>query len=745
MNETYSTVQPTGSEERVTAQISHLIKILVDNLQTDPFAPVREYISNAHDATKGQKNPVIQVWAEFGKLHILDNGSGMTRKVILEAYTRIAGHFSRVDENETIGMFGIGVLSAFIAAEKLVVETRHADEPHGWRLEWARYAETFHLEPVEKSTIGTEAVLYLDDDAKLDLGSDKVLREYIRKTFGLFTTPIYVGRDTASGAVNQQWQWIENLFNGEEKLLNNDDIRRLMGQYFPQQKLLCAYFGKGPDGARVLLGIPQQESTFTADRHQVQFFSKGVRLMGNIRDFFPDNLSFVIGLIDSPNLKIQISREDIFCQDNHFQTIRKAMENHILRFFDMLAQQQPVIMEQALHIHKDKLVMHGKECEDLCGLFRDYYRFTTTNGQLRWREILPNAEKHGDERFIYYTADELNAIDLLHGSRFLTVFAFGPEQLVLKQIADCENVGLKDVATLSNSDDLADVPEPFRRFVNRIVPYLGKRGIRTVVFVNRPGEKETPAMFRIVSTDGTHKFADAGAGARGNSYSVDALMLNIANPIIGKLSGQPLLARRQLEKIADSFYQIAVLHSPFNDLKFSASESIIENIVDCLQFRIGATRQRDEYDEGLADCFMALPYQKEFDTVWNAVNATLSQSPYNWKVIRGDHNIQDNNLLDSIKKFVSTSRRFIADISGFNHNVLIEVGLMLENHPDGLLIICDEETLKGMPADLRGKLCLVYKSEMRQSEAAMTECFREKIKTFQAWIAMVGNGAPKTS
>jgi HSP90 family molecular chaperone len=582
------------NEEKVTAQISHLIKILVDNLQTDPFAPVREYISNAHDAIKGQKNPCIQVWAEQGKLNIRDNGSGMTRKVILEAYTRIAGHFSRIDEKETIGMFGIGVLSAFIAADKLVVETRHADDPHGWRLEWKRYAETFHLEPIEKHDIGTLAILHLHEDARQDIGNDKTLREYVRKTFGLFTTPICVGRDMSFGAVNQQWQWLENLFAGEKKLLNNDETRRLIGQYFPQQKLLCAYFGKGPDGARVLLGIPQDESTFTADRDKIQFFSKGVRLMGNIRDFFPANLSFVVGLIDSPNLKIQISREEIFIQDDHFQGLKRTIEAHILRFFDMLAKEQPAIVEQALHIHKTKLIAHGKECDDLCGLFRDYYHFTTTNGLLRWREILPFAEKDGDERFIYYTSNEINAIDLLHGgNKFLSVFALGPEQMVLKQISDCECIELRDVATIFEEDKV-DVPESFRHFLNLIVPYLGKRGIRTAIFINRQGEKQTPAMFRIINGDGVRKFADGGGGLDGQTYSVDALMLNIANPIVGKLAIQQSLERRQLEKIADTFYQIAVLHSPFNDLKFSTSESIVENLVDCLELRIGTVSHRYE-------------------------------------------------------------------------------------------------------------------------------------------------------
>lgn len=728
----------TPSQQNISANVKGLIKILVDHLQDDPLTPVREYISNAHDARDEARSPVIQVWTQQGKLFIRDNGHGMTRKVIMEAYTRIAGHFSNSEEKETIGMFGIGVLSAFISAGKLEVQTRHAEETHGWRLEWIRYADTFHLEPIELDEIGTLAILYLDENARESISNDKDIRRYVQNRFSLFTTPLYIGPDIAAGPVNPYSELVENLFAGPEKILNSAEIKSLMGEYF-SQKLLCAYFGKGPGKARVLLAIPEEESQGTTFAHKVLFFSKGVKLTGegSFRNFYPDNLSFVMGMIDSADFKIQISREEVLSRDDHFQAVKKSMESHILRFLNLLARDQPKVMEQVLRTHRTKLIAHGKECDDLCELFRDHYQFTTTSGMLRWREILPYAEQSSDERFIYYTSDELSALELLRGSKFMTVFTINEEIMVLKQIADCEMVGLKDVNTIiSDSEEPEDVPEPFRRFLNNIIQFLGKRGIRTVVFVKRSDKKEIPAMFRISTAQTGQK--DAG-GNNKVGYNADALMLNIANPVIGKLAGQKSIGAKQLEKIADTIFQIAVLHSPFSDLKYSVSDMVIENLSECMEFRIGNTHRRTEYDDVLADCFVALPYRNEFDTVWNAASNVLKASPYNWNIIRGDRSIQHTTLLESIKKFIDSSHRFIADISGLNPNVLIEVGMMLESAPEGLLMMCDEETLKEMPVDLQGKLFFVYKSSLRQSEDDLTGFFRERIKAFDAWINYVGS------
>lgn len=733
------TIQRTT--ENVTAKISHLIRILVENLQTDPYAPIREYISNAHDATLQEENPIINLWCERDSIHILDNGCGMTKRVIMEAYTRIAGHFNNSEDVKTIGMFGIGVLSAFIVAKKLVVKTRSLEEAHGWQLEWKRFDETFTLEPIEKVDAGTEAILVLDEES-LVLASERELEAYINRTFSLFTTPIYVG-NTLKKAANQQHQWLKGLNKSQvgAKLMVGEELRKIMGLYF-RSNLLCGYYSKDEEGNQIFLGIPDTESSPIVDKHSVCFFSKGVLVHGNMRDFYPENLSFVVGLMDSPNFKLQITREDIFICDNQFTAIKNRMAKEIFNFLNLLATHHPNVIENVLRIHRTKLVAQCREYEPMCDLFKDHYHFMTSSGELRWKEILPFAEKlPDDERLLYYTSNEFKAYDNLYGAKsFLTIYAFGAEQYVLQQIAECDVVTLKDIATLESGEGDMEVPVPFQQLAHKITTHLGRKSISKVTFIRLPGDKQVPTLFRVITSDGTLMHPDGVSDPRsGMSVRIDALMLNIAHPLIGKLAGKRNLSYQQYQKIAQILYQIAVLHSPFNDLHLSSSEDVIMNLVEGIELQIGAKKNRDTFGPEAPDCFVALPYRPEFDVTWQAVFSVLSASPYNWKLTRADKSVEAVNLIDNIRSSITMSRRFIADISGLNPNVLIEVGLMLETDEDSLLLLCDDLTQPQIPVDLRGRVFLIYPATLRQNPPALNTFMEEKIKLFTEWISLMGS------
>src|SRR5947209_8760094 len=123
----------------VPVNVEHLLKNLADRLYRTPYACVREYVANAHDACLGYDEPHIEVRVEDLALVVEDNGRGMTREEVVGNFACIAGHrAARSHENQTVGMFGLGVLSAFMVADRLVVETRSERDRCGWRLEWPR-------------------------------------------------------------------------------------------------------------------------------------------------------------------------------------------------------------------------------------------------------------------------------------------------------------------------------------------------------------------------------------------------------------------------------------------------------------------------------------------------------------------------------------------------------------------------------------------------------------------------------
>src|SRR5262245_26428344 len=129
----------TSVKEELTATVNvdHLLSILTERMYRDPSACVREYVSNAHDACLGQSDPQIEVRSDGPCLVFSDNGRGMTRDDLIHGFVAIAGHrVNTAQQRKTVGMFGLGVLSGFMVADRIEVETRSETDSTGWRLEW---------------------------------------------------------------------------------------------------------------------------------------------------------------------------------------------------------------------------------------------------------------------------------------------------------------------------------------------------------------------------------------------------------------------------------------------------------------------------------------------------------------------------------------------------------------------------------------------------------------------------------
>src|SRR6185295_3217167 len=96
-------------EVRVTAEIPRLLDILSSRLNSDPYAAIREYISNAYDASRQYPASSIWVGCDDHSIIIDDRGCGMTREVICTAFSRIGGRYD-AGQKGSVGEFGLGVL-----------------------------------------------------------------------------------------------------------------------------------------------------------------------------------------------------------------------------------------------------------------------------------------------------------------------------------------------------------------------------------------------------------------------------------------------------------------------------------------------------------------------------------------------------------------------------------------------------------------------------------------------------------
>ncbi len=168
--------EPGTSVREVIPNVEQILYLFRRHVSDDPETPIREFVSNARDATRGVTEPRISVWSDGQTISFLDNGCGMDESVIVNGFTQIGGHVPNpAAEAETIGQFGVGVLSAFMIAKKIIVETRSASDEQGWRIVWHRDATTYHLSRCPRTEVGTLAVLHLDpdDDAAMTLGAER--------------------------------------------------------------------------------------------------------------------------------------------------------------------------------------------------------------------------------------------------------------------------------------------------------------------------------------------------------------------------------------------------------------------------------------------------------------------------------------------------------------------------------------------------------------------------------------------
>ena len=215
------------------------------------------------------------------------------------------------------------------------------------------------------------------------------------------------------------------------------------------------------------------------------------------------------------------------------------------------------------------------------------------------------------------------------------------------------------------------------------------------------------------------------------SISADALLINIAHPVIEHLAARADdLTNDTLTTAAETLLHIAIIGSPFPRAVTKIAEPLIGNLIDFLYEGIERRSKSapPPSTRGRAKCFVALPFRAPFDTVYKAIESVLGRDPYSWEVVRADENILDEDLFKNVRDHITTSRRFIADVSGYNPNVMIELGLMIAKDPQGTLILCDLATSEKVVADIKGTILAIYKPEDVASEAAMTDWFERQIQ-----------------
>jgi molecular chaperone HtpG len=376
------------------AETKQLLDIMIHSLYSNKEIFLRELISNASDALdrlrfealtrpellEGDEKLEIRLEADrqARTLTIHDNGIGMNREEVIanigtiaksgtrELVERLKQGESKQSIAELIGQFGVGFYSSFMASERVVLTTRRAGESPGTR--WESTGDgTYTVEETEKPGRGTSITLYLKPEDKengLDDFSDRwVVSRIVHRYSDFVSYPIILKAEKdpeIEDLAKEKETGEKPVMPLEEKVLNSmkpiwtrppsevtqdeyKDFYRHVSHDWTEPLKVIPYKAEGRIEYQALLFIPSQapyDLYYVASKPGLQLYVKRVQIMEKCEDLLPQYLRFVRGVVDSPDLALNVSRE-MLQQDRFITLIRKGLTKKVLDALEEMKDTDP--------------------------------------------------------------------------------------------------------------------------------------------------------------------------------------------------------------------------------------------------------------------------------------------------------------------------------------------------------------------------------------------------------------------
>ncbi|TNF24233.1 MAG: molecular chaperone HtpG [Deltaproteobacteria bacterium] len=359
----------TTETHRFEAEVSQVLRLVINSLYSNKEIFLRELISNASDALDKLKYRgltehslakdalEIRVYADedAGTLTIEDTGVGMTHDELVKNLGTVAHSGSKAfidalaegrGDMQLIGQFGVGFYSAYLVADRVDVLTRAAGSEAGWR--WSSEAsDSFTVEPMEREQHGTAVVLHLKEDQREYLSSWKI-RQLVTRYSDYISYPINVrvekfdageeGEEPTPELVFEQVNRGVALWQRSRADITTDEYEEFYKHLTHDWDPPLAYSHFQVEGRQMFTGVlfvpkrPPFDLYSHEHQHGVRLHVKRVFIMDECKELLPSFLRFLRGVVDSDDLPLNVSREIL--QDS--ATVRFIKKQLTKRVFDML-------------------------------------------------------------------------------------------------------------------------------------------------------------------------------------------------------------------------------------------------------------------------------------------------------------------------------------------------------------------------------------------------------------------------
>ena len=357
-------------------EVKQLLQLMIHSLYSNKEIAIRELISNASDASDKlrfealensklyEDDPELKINVDFdekkGTITISDNGIGMNRDDIINNIGTIAKSGTKeflsqlsgdqAKDANLIGQFGVGFYSAFILADKVILESRKAGTKNSFR--WASSGDgEFTLEAIDKKSRGTSVTLILKEDAGEFL-DDFRLKGIIKKYSDHITLPILMRKTELKDGKTVQLDDSESIndasaiWTKNKKDIKSEEYDEFYKSLTYDSEAPLAHFHNKVEGSQEyisLLYIPSKApfDLYDRERHQgVKLYVNRIFIMEATEKLMPSYLRFIKGVIDSRDLPLNVSRE-ILQDSKAVEAIKSGTVKKLLSSMEDLAKKKP--------------------------------------------------------------------------------------------------------------------------------------------------------------------------------------------------------------------------------------------------------------------------------------------------------------------------------------------------------------------------------------------------------------------
>jgi molecular chaperone HtpG len=594
-------------------------------LYSDHEIFLRELISNAVDAT--QKIKALAAKGEFKEelgdltirvsadkdnatLTISDKGIGMTAEEVDKYINQIAfssaGEFLekyKDQENNIIGHFGLGFYSSFMVAKKVEIITQSWQEG-AEAVKWTcKGTPEYTMEPTKKESRGTDIILYLYAEHKSYAEEDSI-NMLLHKYCSFLPVEIAFGKE-------KEWKDGKEIELDKDRIVNDtnplwtrkpaelkdEDYKAFYSKLYPMAEVPLFWIHLNVDYPFKLTGIlyfPKIKDRLEVTRNKIQLYCNQVFVTDNIEHIVPDFLTLLHGVIDSPDIPLNVSRSYLQSDSNV-----KKISSHITRkvadrLEEIFKNDRPALEEKwdnlKLFIEygmmtEDKFYDRAvkfallKNTDEKYLSFDEYATFIEPNQKDKDNNLIYLYATHAEEQFAYISAAKDKGYDVLlldsplsahfvnlleskmKDVRFVRVDSDIPEKLILKEEADKPEM---------QEEEEKELQALFTEALPKDVTF-------TVTFENM-GEQQLPVI--ITQGEWMRRYREMSAlgggmnfmGTMPESYN---LAVNVQHPLVERI-------RESKDK--DLVHQVCDLALLANNLlKGEALNTFIKRSVDIIK------------------------------------------------------------------------------------------------------------------------------------------------------------------